>query len=66
MAELDMIELNCAGTVQLAKLVVRQMTRLRAGRISFTARIEAEMVAPREAVYGAMKEFVLSFAISEG
>jgi short-subunit dehydrogenase len=31
MAELDMIELNCAGTVKLAKLLVRQMTRAPGG-----------------------------------
>jgi short-subunit dehydrogenase len=63
-AELNMIELNCAGTVQLAKLVVRQMTELGAGKILFTASIAGEMVAPREAVYAATKAFVLSFAHS--
>jgi short-subunit dehydrogenase len=47
-AELNMIELNCAGTVQLAKLVVGQMTELGAGKILFTASIAGEMVAPRE------------------
>jgi short-subunit dehydrogenase len=63
-AELNMIELNCAGTVQLAKLVVGQMTELGAGKILFTASIAGEMVAPREAVYAATKAFVLSFAHS--
>jgi short-subunit dehydrogenase len=63
-AELNMVELNCTGTVQLAKLVVRQMTGLGAGRILFTASIAGEMVAPREAVYAASKAFVLSFAHS--
>ena len=59
-----MVELNCVGTVQLAKLVVRQMRELNAGKILFTASIAGEMVAPREAVYAATKAFVLSFAHS--
>jgi uncharacterized protein len=63
-AELNMIELNCVGTVQLAKSVVRQMKELNAGKILFTASIAGEMVAPREAVYAATKAFVLSFAHS--
>ena len=63
-AELNMVELNCVGTVHLAKLVVRHMTELGAGKILFTASIAGEMVAPREAVYAATKAFVLSFAHS--
>lgn len=63
-AELNMVELNCAGTVQLAKYVVQEMLRQGAGRILFTASIAGEMVAPREAVYAATKAFVLSFAHS--
>jgi short-subunit dehydrogenase len=63
-AELNMVELNCAGTVQLAELVVRQMRELNAGEILFTASIAGEMVAPQEAVYAATKAFVLSFAYS--
>src|ERR1700735_1346252 len=63
-SELNMVELNCVGTVQLAKAVVRQMRELNAGRILFTASIAGEMVAPREAVYAATKAFVLSFAHS--
>jgi short-subunit dehydrogenase len=63
-AELNMIELNCVGTVQLAKSVVQQMKELNAGKILFTASIAGEMVAPREAVYAATKAFVLSFAHS--
>jgi short-subunit dehydrogenase len=62
--ELNMVELNCVGTVQLAKLVVRQMKELNAGKILFTASIAGEMVAPGEAVYVATKAFVLSFAHS--
>jgi short-subunit dehydrogenase len=62
--ELNMVELNCAGTVQLAKYIVKHMIPLNAGRILFTASIAGEMVAPREAVYAATKAFVLSFAHS--
>jgi short-subunit dehydrogenase len=62
--ELEMVELNCAGTVQLAKYVVLHMRSAGAGRILFTSSIAGEMVAPREAVYAATKAFVLSFAHS--
>jgi short-subunit dehydrogenase len=62
--ELKMVELNCVGTVQLAKYVIQQMVGLNAGRILFTASIAGEMVAPREAVYAATKAFVLSLAHS--
>jgi short-subunit dehydrogenase len=62
--ELNMVELNCAGTVHLAKHVVKHMLPLRAGKILFTASVAGEMVAPREAVYAASKAFVLSFAHS--
>jgi short-subunit dehydrogenase len=61
---LKMVELNCVGTVQLAKYIVRDMVRRNSGRILFTASIAGEMVAPREAVYAATKAFVLSFAHS--
>ncbi len=63
-AELQIIELNCTGTVQLAKYVVRDMAARREGRILLTSSIAGEMVAPREAVYAATKAFVLSFAHS--
>ncbi len=62
--ELNMVALNCASTVHLAKHVVRHMSELNAGKILFTASIAGEMVAPREAVYAATKAFVLSFAHS--
>ena len=60
--ELNMVNLNCSGTVHLAKFVVRHMLKQKEGRILFTASIAGEMVAPREAVYAATKAFVLSFA----
>ena len=62
--ELKMVELNCVGTVQLAKYVIQHMRPLGAGRILFTSSIAGEMVAPREAVYAATKAFVLSLAHS--
>ncbi len=63
-AELNMVSLNCAGTVQLAKYVVQHMLSRNGGRILFTSSIAGEMVAPREAVYAATKAFGLSFAHS--
>ncbi len=63
-AELQVLELNCTGTVQLAKYVVRDMAARREGRILFTSSLAGEMVAPREAVYAASKAFLLSFAHS--
>jgi uncharacterized protein len=63
-AELNMVDLNCAGTVQLAKYVVQDMISRNEGEILFTSSIAGEMVAPREAVYAATKAFDLSFARS--
>jgi uncharacterized protein len=63
-AELNRVELNCAGTVQLANHFVLQMTERGAGKILFTASIAGEMVAPGEVVSAATKAFVLSFAPS--
>lgn len=63
-AELNAVELNCTGTVHLAKYVVCDMAARQEGRILFTSSIAGEMVAPREAVYAATKAFVLSFAHS--
>lgn len=62
--ELNMVELNCTGTVQLAKYVVQQIVARGQGGILFTSSIAGEMVAPREAVYAATKAFVLSLAHS--
>jgi short-subunit dehydrogenase len=52
-AELNMVNLNCVGTIQLSKYIVRDMTARGNGKILFTASIAGEMVAPREAVYAA-------------
>ena len=63
-AELSMISLNCVGTVQLAKYVVRHMLARGQGRILITSSMAGEMVAPREAVYATTKSFDLTFAHS--
>jgi short-subunit dehydrogenase len=61
-AELNLIALNVTSVVHLAKRVVQDMVARNEGRILFTASIAAEGPAPFEAVYGASKAFVLSFA----
>ncbi|MFL5562789.1 MAG: SDR family NAD(P)-dependent oxidoreductase [Gemmatimonadaceae bacterium] len=60
--EIDLIQLNVVSVVHLAKRVLKDMVDRDQGRILFTASIAAEMPAPFEAVYGASKAFVLSFA----
>lgn len=60
--ELKMIELNCVGTIQLAKYFVRHMHANGRGRILLTSSIAGEMVGPREAVYATTQAFGLSFA----
>jgi short-subunit dehydrogenase len=63
-AELNIVELNVASTVHLAKRVVKPMVERGAGRILFTASIAGTMPTPLEAVYGASKAFILEFAQS--
>ena len=61
-SELRLIDLNCKSTVHLAKRVVPAMSARGEGRILFTSSIAAMMPDPFEAVYGASKAFVYSFA----
>ena len=61
-AELNLIDLNCRGAVQLAKPLVQAMKARGQGRILFTSSIVAATPAPMEAVYGASKAFLRSFA----
>lgn len=63
-AELDLIALNVSSTVHLAKRVVGDMVRRGAGRILLTSSVAATVPAPLEAVYGASKAFLSSFASS--
>ncbi len=60
--EIGMINLNCVSTVHLAKHMAQDMSARGSGRILFTASIASLMPAPFEAVYGATKAFVFSFA----
>ncbi len=62
--ELNIVQLNVASTVHLAKRAVQQMVPRGKGRILFTASIAGTMPTPLEAVYGASKAFVLEFAQS--
>jgi uncharacterized protein len=61
-AELNLIELNIASSVHLAKRVVIHMVDRRKGRILFTSSIASQMPGPFEAVYAASKAFVHSFS----
>jgi short-subunit dehydrogenase len=63
-AELGIVELNCASTVQLAKAVVQDMAARGEGRILFTSSIASQAPEPFQAVYGASKAFVQSFAMA--
>lgn len=59
--ELELIDLNVRGQVQLAKLVVKDMVDRGDGRILFTSSIAGIMPGPFEAVYAASKAFIRSF-----
>jgi short-subunit dehydrogenase len=63
-AELAIVELNCASTVHLAKRVVQEMADFGAGRILFTSSVASQAPEPFQAVYGASKAFVQSFAMA--
>lgn len=62
--ELHLVDLNCRGTVHLAKLVLEDMTARHRGRVLFTSSIAAGIPAALQAVYGASKSFVQSFALA--
>lgn len=62
-AELGMVELNCASTVQLAKHVVRDMVARDQGRILFTSSVASQAPEPYQAVYAATKAFVQFLAL---
>jgi short-subunit dehydrogenase len=61
-AELNLINLNVASTVHLAKLVLKDMVARDRGRVLFTASIASTAPGPFEAVYAASKAFVFSFS----
>lgn len=60
--ELNLIELNVASTVHLAKRVVKDMVDRGSGKILFTSSIVSQMPSPFQAVYAASKAFVHSFS----
>ncbi len=60
--ELNLIQLNVAGTVHLAKRVLPDMVTRGQGRVLFTSSIAALMPGAFEAVYNASKAFVQSFS----
>ena len=61
-SELRLVDLNCRSTVHLAKRIIPEMAARGSGRALFTSSIAALTPSPFEAVYGASKAFVLSFA----
>ena len=63
-AELDLIALNCTSTVHLGKRIAQDMAARNAGRILFTSSIASQAPQPFQAVYGASKAFVQSFALA--
>ena len=62
-AELGMVELNCASTVQLAKHVVQDMVARGEGRILFTSSVASQAPEPFQSVYAATKAFVHFLAL---
>jgi short-subunit dehydrogenase len=62
--ELRLIDLNVRSTVQLCKLVLRDMIARDEGRILFTSSIASTMPGAYQAVYNASKSFVQSFALA--
>jgi len=60
--ELQMIRLNVDAVVRLAKHATRHMVGRGEGRMLFTSSLAARVPAPHQAVYGASKAFVQSFA----
>ena len=60
--EIAMIQLNTISQVHLTKRILPDMVEKGAGKLLFTASISGTMPTPYEAVYGATKAFLVSFA----
>ena len=60
--ELSIVDLNITSTLRLAKLVLRDMVAVDAGRVLITSSIASEMPGSFQAVYNASKSFLQSFA----
>lgn len=62
--ELALIQLNIVAAVRLTKGILSDMVASGSGRLLFTSSISATAPIPFEAVYGASKAFVNSFAFA--
>jgi uncharacterized protein len=62
--DLDIVDVNVRSTVQLAKLVLRDMADRDRGRVLFTSSLAAMMPGSHQTMYNASKSFIQSF--SEG
>lgn len=60
--EINMVNLNVAGTLYLAKRAAIDMATRGTGRILFTSSVASQMPGPFYAVYAATKSFVQSFS----
>lgn len=58
------MKLNVIYTVYLTKKILLDMVRRNNGKILFNSSIAAEMPSPFNAVYGATKSFIQSFALA--
>jgi short-subunit dehydrogenase len=61
--ELEIVELNCASTVHLAKRVVQDMVARGEGKILFTSSVASQAPEPFQTVYAASKAFVQFIAL---
>lgn len=62
--EINLINLNVVSAVHLTKRILPEMKLHHSGKILFTSSIASQMPSPFEAVYGASKAFLTSFAES--
>ncbi len=62
--EINLINLNVVSAVHLVKRILPEMKNQGKGKILFTSSIASVMPSPFEAVYGASKAFLTSFAES--
>lgn len=62
--EINLINLNIVSVVHLTKKIIQDMKERGEGKILFNSSIASQMPSPFEAVYGASKSFVSSFAES--
>ena len=60
--DLDIVDVNVRSTVQLAKLVLRDMVDRKRGRVLFTSSLVAMMPGSYQTMYNASKAFIQSFS----